>query len=281
MKKILFLFLCFPLTVFSQNDSLKRRMIGFEVVVPFEPGLSYYFQNTTSSLPDHAEILMNNHKNIGTRVQFLSAQFHFNDLISIEYAFTLDNIGFQSKDAFHEFQRAYPGYYLQEESKYANGTDGNGQGGYSLSYSKASLGVNIFRKGRDYLQPFISYCFGKGTLPDCKYSFKENASNELHINTYDFGKLKSEGFAVGINFKKYMDSDDPNLGYVGYYGIKLEYAHMNVFGEATIERSVLIGSSNTTQFNVKKKSNFMAVSVFLGLASKRDKRFLSDLKTTH
>ncbi|MCW3072344.1 MAG: hypothetical protein JWO44_2234 [Bacteroidetes bacterium] len=273
MKKLVHLFLLFPFFCLAQKDSStpQRKAIGWELVLPFEPGLSYYLSSSTNEASAEASHLLSHPKAVGTRLQALSAQLHFYDRAYIGLAYTLDGVGFKNADALEDLQKHQPGYFVQEESKYIS-SSGFSYGKYTQHYFRAEIGLNIRLKKFMYLQPFVSYGIGRGTVPSGKYGFKDNSSNYFYENSYSFRRPMVNVINAGFNFNLHSQDNNEEKRYMGYWGFRLDYTRAVATATGIVSSTDIYSATANREYSMKRTSSYISLSVFVGVSSYTDKR---------
>lgn len=271
MRLAIFISLVFSNAVFAQVDTVKLKKIRFEGIL--EGGL--LFGNTTKieTLPERADIFMNNAKKHGTNVQFGLQTYFFNKvMLGVEY--THDKYQADYKKIVSEIKSSNSNYFIQAEPKYQN-NEAFSYGDYDLNYLRLSLGGNIRLTKSKYLQPYVGYGIGKGAFPSGKFAYKNNLSNNFYINDFSFNSVKASGYIVGVRYKYFADAfyNDGSVSSIySDLGIKLEVATMNISGNGKIVRTQgVTNTESSIDFHISKNYQYITVGVFLGLGYKGKK----------
>jgi hypothetical protein len=271
MKRLLCILLLSPFFCFSQKDSTKHSVIGWQFVLPFEPGLSCYLSSAINAVPAETKQMFGHNNRIGTQVQVLSAQLHFYDRVYIGVAFDFDGTNFKNNDALAELHDADQDHFVQQEGKYST-SSGFVYGKYSQSYLRSEIGLQLKLKPFIYLQPFISLNYGNAFLPKGRYSFKEYSSNYFYVNEYTFEKPRVKGYSIGLNFVHGMRSGQPNDKKLGFWGVKLDYTFAEVTATGIVSSTDKYRPAAVYSYPVKRKASYLSLAVFIGLSSQKDKR---------
>jgi hypothetical protein len=262
---ILFLALVSIAGIAQKGDASFFRL---DFGLPISSGLSANIIHGTSQ-NKYADHFIVSNKPIGSYFTLLDLQLHFDNAFFVLGSINRRSIGFNRNKALQEVQNNNRDYYIQQESSYANNylqTPGFPAVIYNFNIG---LGLDIYLRKNQYLQPQVAYSFGPERLANERYAFKEPTSNYYFIREFKDTKGHARGFTIGLQYKSYFESADNKPGSVlSHAGLSFSFCHVKSMGSGSYNDLDVYAASTGNSFQYKVKYNLISLGFFVGINSK-------------